>query len=76
MNRFFGLMPSNEVEIQRKYKDCFDNDLIIQAGQKGWTIVYVNGSSTYKDEELTAKENFDNAYKYANNELGILTEIE
>lgn len=76
MNRMFGLMPSNEVEKERSYKDPHGLTITIQAGPNGWTIMYADGSSKWNDENNTTKENFAKAFKIAECELGTLTRIE
>ena len=75
MNRMFGLMPRNEVEKERSFKDPNGLTITIQAGPNGWTIIYADYSSRYADVESTTEENFDTAFKTVEHELGILTEI-
>ena len=74
MNRFFGMMPSSEIEIKKRYVDKSNLDVTIEAGKNGWTILWADGGSTYKDEVHTAQENFDIAYKIAVESVGDLTE--
>lgn len=72
MNRFFGMMPSSEIEIEKRFKD--DNGLFvtIQAGPNGWTILWADGGSTYKDEVHTAEENFNIALEEAKKHLNLV----
>lgn len=74
MKRFFGMMPTSEVEIEKKYKDKNGHDVTIQAGPNGWTILWYDGGSSWKDEENTAEENFNTAFKTAEESVGTLTE--
>ena len=74
MRRFFGMMPSNEIEISKDFKDKNNYFVTIQAGPNGWTILWADGGSTYKDEEHSAQENFDIAYKTAVEMVGELVE--
>ena len=74
MNRFFGMMPSNEVEIEKSYKDENDHDVRIQAGPNGWTIHWYDGGTTWKDEVHSAEENFNIALKVAEDTVGTLAE--
>ena len=76
MNRMFGLMSSNEIEKEKSFKDPDGLTITIQAGPNGWTIIYADYSSRWDDVESTTEENFDTAFKTAEMELGVLTEIE
>lgn len=76
MNRMFGMMPSNEVEKERSFKDPHGLSIIIQAGPNGWTIMYSDGSSKWNDIKATTEENFEKAFKIAEMELGVLTKVE
>lgn len=75
MKRFFGMMPSIEIEIEKCYKDKDRYKITIQAGKNGWTIIYADYSTDFKDITTSADENFKEAYDLAVNRLGILTEI-
>lgn len=62
MNRFFGMMPSSEVEKEEHFKVGVSQlTTTIQAGKKGWTILYADGSSEYKDEINSTENNFNKA---------------
>ena len=64
MQRFFGMMPSSEVEVQRIYRDSPGGlRVILQAGPNGWSLIFADGSSQFKDEPLGTEENCQNAYK-------------
>lgn len=75
MRRFFGMMPSSEIEIEKCYKDKDGYKITIQAGKSGWTIIYADYSTDFKDITTSADENFKEAYDLAVSRLGILTEI-
>lgn len=75
MKRFMGMMPIKEVEKTAIYKDSYGHEVRIDAGPNGWTVFYVDGSTNYKDETLTTEENFNNAYKVADDNVGPLTPI-
>lgn len=75
MQRFMGMMPSTEIERQEKFKTCFGDSIIIQAGPNGWTVIYADHSTNYKDEKLTTDENFMNAYTVADENVGPLTPV-
>ena len=64
MNRFFGMMPIDEIVIEKKFKDPygFSEPFIIQAGEHGWTVIMPDGGSTYKDENDTPENNYQKAY--------------
>ena len=64
MKRFFGMMPSNEVKREERFKVGIGQLIVtIQAGENGWTILYADSSSEYKDESDTVDNNFDKAMK-------------
>lgn len=73
MKRFFGMMPSNEIEREKVFKDCYGKKVIITAGRNGWTVIYYDGTTKYKDEVNDVDVNFNNAYKIANDSVGPLT---
>lgn len=78
MQRFFGMMPSSEIEREERFRDK-DNiklETTIQAGQNGWTIIYADDGTNYKDIVRTTDENFDEAYKVAVENLGELIKVE
>lgn len=72
MKRFFGMMPSTEIEIEKCYKDSNGHKIIIQAGLNGWTIVYADSSTEFRDITISADKNFREAYSLAINKLGAL----
>ena len=74
MKRFFGMMPSTEIEIEKYYKDEDGYKVIIQVGKNGWTIIYADHSTDFKDIISSANKNFEEAYNLAVNRLGTLTE--
>ena len=75
MDRFFGMMPSAEIEKVGRFKDCYGDLVIIEAGRNGWSVIYVDGSTVYNDETLSTDENFKNAYAVANQQVGPLNNI-
>lgn len=76
MKRMFGMMPSNEVEMCESYKDKSGLTVKIEAGKHGWTIMWADGGSDYKDVDAeSALENFNEALHVAQNTLGELTKI-
>lgn len=75
MKRFNGLMPSDEVSIYRTYMDEDGYRVSIQAGNKGWTVIYADYSTNWKDEELCAEVNFEHAYKVAVDNVGKLIAV-
>ena len=64
MRSIFGMMPSSEIVITKDYLDEADGLRVsITAGKNGWTVIYADGSTEYKDVCATAEENFNEAYK-------------
>ena len=73
MERFFGMMPKSEIEIEKMFKDSNGGIITIQAGKHGWTITYPNSSSLYLDIDATAEENYNDAYNTLIKEITDLT---
>jgi hypothetical protein len=63
MQRFAGMMPSSDVTIKRTFDTGGGLKVIVEAGPKGWSILYADYSSEYKDVDAPAKDNFDAAMK-------------
>ena len=72
MNRFCGMMPAEEVEVYCTYKDSSGLDVTIEAGLKGWTIIWADKSTDYEDVDDTAENNFKKAYYKAVEAVGTL----
>ncbi|MCM1233509.1 MAG: hypothetical protein NC489_25620 [Ruminococcus flavefaciens] len=64
MQRFFGMMPSDEIKLSKTYYDgSVDNrNIRIDAGPNGWTVTWADGGTNYKDIMATTEENFQEAY--------------
>lgn len=75
MSSSFGMMSSDDITINKRYKDCSGLNVEIKAGPKGWAIVYADGSTDFKNEELPDTQNLKNAYNNAVNRLGKLTDV-
>lgn len=71
MNRFFGMMPSSEVKIQKKFVDDLGLKITIQAGENGWTILYADHSSEYADVVDTVENNFNKALETLKSQLNV-----
>jgi len=76
MKRFMGMMPSSEVHKSRQYVDSIGLVITIQAGPNGWTILYADSSSEFKDVEDTTEKNFDAALKILKKQFKGLKEYE
>ena len=63
MKRFNGRMPATEIKATKTYKDKYGLKITIEAGIHGWTILYADGSTTYKDQTTSTEENFINALR-------------
>ncbi len=64
MQRFMGMMPSAEVKKEQRFKDRDDLTIIVQAGEKGWTVLWADSSSSYKDVEAATDVNWQAALAY------------
>ena len=76
MKRMFGMMPVTEIEKEAHFFDKNNLSVIIQAGPNGWTVVYADGSTDFKDVVAATEENFESAKKKAVEALGELTETQ
>lgn len=72
MDRFMGLMPCDEVEKYRTFKDSNGFLISIEAGPKGWSIIWADQSVDYADVNDTTENNFNKAYKVAEQAVGSL----
>ena len=70
------MMPSNEIEIERILVDDYGLKITIQAGPNGWTILWADGASTYKDEVHSAEENYNIALEEVKKHVTIVSEYE
>lgn len=62
MKRFAGMMPNEEIKKEKHYK-CEDGTIIAQAGPNGWTVIWADHGTNYKDTVATTEENFQTALK-------------
>lgn len=75
MKRFFGVMPAEEIEIKRGFRDSSGLCIWIEAGPNGWTIIWADHSTDFKDVVNTPENNFKEAYDYIVGCLGELEEL-
>lgn len=75
MNRFFGMMPSTEIERQERFVDTVGLKITIQSGPNGYSILYADGSSQFKDIKDSTDNNFKIAYDIAKGNLGELKPV-
>ena len=62
MKRFMGMMPSSEVKKEQQFRVGVGQlTVTVQAGENGWTILYADSSSEYKDVVDTTENNFNKA---------------
>jgi len=70
IKRFGGLMPVDDVEKEQIFTYNEDDGLRIQAGPKGWSIIYDDGSSEWADNKSTTNKNFALAMDVATEHVG------
>ena len=70
IKRFGGLMPVDDVEKEEIFSYNEDDGLRIQAGPKGWSIIYDDGSSEGKDNLSSTNKNFAIAMNVAIEKVG------
>lgn len=69
------MMPSSEVTLEKTYKDKYGLTLRLEAGPHGWTVIYADGGTEYKDVDATPEENLEAAYQQALSHFSELTEV-
>lgn len=68
MKRFFGMMPRSEVEVEKFYSDGIGiSQIAIEAGPKGWTVMFADRSAEYNDCEDTVENNLQAAIQVLKN---------
>ena len=76
MNRFMGMMPSKEVKREERFKVGIRQSIVtIQSGERGWNILYADGSSEYKDEVDTIDTNFNKAMEVLKTHFGDINKV-
>lgn len=61
MDRFMGMMPTNEIEKSETWQLIDGSHVFIDAGPNGWTVRFPNHSSIWKDVHATTEENYKSA---------------
>lgn len=69
------MMPVSEIKMEKTFVDSSGLIIIVQSGENGWSILYADGSSEYKDEVDTTDNNFEKAFKVLEGRLSNLKEI-
>ena len=76
MVRMFGMMPSSEIKKQKTFKvGVMKLGAVVQAGEKGWTILYADSSSEYNDVVDSTEGNFNAALTVLKNRFVEVDEI-
>lgn len=69
------MMPANEVELRRTYKDQYGLKITIEAGCTGWSVLWADGGADYKTHRDTTENNFQAALEYVKSNKFELTDI-
>jgi len=64
MKRFMGMMPMDEIAREQSFKDQSGFRITVQAGPNGWTVLWADHSSDYKDVTATTEANWKMALAY------------
>jgi hypothetical protein len=76
MDRFMGMMPSSEVKREERFKVGMSQLIVtIQSGENGWTILYADGSSEYRDEFDTTDNNFNKSMEVLKAHFGDIKKV-
>jgi len=71
------MMPSSEIEREEQFKVGIDQLIVtIQSGKNGWTILYADSSSEYKDEVDTVDNNFEKAMNVLKTHFGNINKVD
>lgn len=68
-------MPAADIEISKTYKDQYGKHITIEAGKTGWSVLWADGGTDYKQVEDTAENNFQKAIDLIKSHRFELTEI-
>ena len=72
-----GMMPSDEIKKSKTFIDELGLKITIDAGENGWTIMYADCSTQYKDTVDTTDNNFNTALEVLVSHLKVKeTEVE
>lgn len=61
MKRFFGTISLNDIKKEKIFKDDFGYEIIVQAGETGWVIIYPDNSTESKYNIDTVENNYNDA---------------
>ena len=75
MKRMFGMMPSSEVEIEKRFHTGSNLYVTVQAGPNGWGILYADHSAEGQDVTDTTEANVERAVACLKNHFMELTEV-
>lgn len=78
MKRMFGVMSRSEVAAEKTFSRGPEswNKVTIQAGPNGWSILYADGSSTFRDVVASTEENLASAVALLRNDFENIVEIQ
>lgn len=69
------MMPADEVEISKTYKDQYGLKIMIEAGHTGWSVLWADYSADSEVNHKSAKENLQAAIKFVQEQGFKLTEV-
>ena len=71
-----GMMPSSEIAQEERFKVGMSQLIVtIQAGKNGWTILYADSSSEYKDEVDSVENNFKKAMELLKTQFSDINKV-
>ena len=76
IERLFGLLPIDEVKRQEHFIDSHGFIYTIQSAESGWTIIYSDGCTKYKDEINSIDGNFNTAKETLIEEVGNIEPVD
>jgi len=60
----FGLMPRDEIKIEKIFEVDGGAHVTLQSGENGWTVIWADSSTNYEDVKDTSENNFNKALNY------------
>lgn len=76
MKRIFGLMPSSEVEVSKRYHTGSGFHVTVQAGPNGWGLLFADSSAEGQDIVDTTEANVERAVAKLKSYFSEVTEVE
>ncbi len=68
-------MPASEVELQKVFDTGHGLKATVEAGKNGWTVIYADYSTEFKNENDTPENNLEKGIAVLRSHFSELTEV-